>query len=73
LFPHGRFAAVEERPAEEEHRCDESKCEWESNVPAWIIEADDEGQEVKGQRQDPEKRNHGDVLTEFVRGGQEQH
>ena len=42
-------------------------------VPARAVEADDEAQQVEAQRQDPEERDHRDVLAKRVRRRQQQH
>ena len=40
-------------------------------IPARMIEADDERQQVQRQRHDPQKRNHGDVLADVIRRRQQ--
>ena len=42
-------------------------------VPARAVEADDEREQVEAQRQHPEEGHDGDILTELVGDGQEQH
>ena len=42
-----------------------------ADVPAGVIEADDERQQVERQRHHPQKRHHGHVLADVVRGGQQ--
>ncbi len=42
-----------------------------SDVPAGVIEAEDERQEVNSQRQDPEKGHYGDILGDFVGDGEQ--
>jgi hypothetical protein len=38
-----------------------------SVVPSWVIETENEGDEVEAQRKDPKKRDNRDVPTELVR------
>ena len=42
-------------------------------IPARAVEADDEGKQVEAERQDPQERHHGDVLTELVGDREQQH
>ena len=55
------------------HADDQERGEHPPVIPAGVVEADDEGQQIEGEREDPEERDDRDFLAELVGGREEQH
>ena|ERR1051325_2531543 len=72
LFVDGGVFAFGQSPADGGEGTEQQQHIRKAHIPARAVKADDEAQEIKGQRQNPEEGDDGDVLADFVGGGEEE-
>src|SRR4029077_13775648 len=65
-------AVIEDKTRGEEGQS-ESRVKPVARIPARMLETENEGEEIDAQRQDPEQRDNGDVLTHLICGCKKDH